>query len=232
MSRLRGFGWLSCLLAFVVHGEARADIYQCRRSDGSVLYTNKPSAGRCSLSVRSKGRRPAAHTSSRPTRLAGPPPPQTPYFTSSTSRSERFAQFTGHVRDAARLYQLPEPLIRAVMHVESGYNPHVVSRVGAMGLMQLMPRTATSMGVDDPFDPRQNILGGTRYLRILANRFRGDMILTLAAYNAGERAVEKHRGIPPYDETQRYVRNVLRRYYAYRNSPEADVQVEDEEPAP
>ena len=85
-----------------------------------------------------------------------------------------------------------------------------------MGLMQLMPMTAQSMGVSDPFDARQNILGGARYLRILANRFSGDLVLTVAAYNAGENAVEKYNGIPPYEETQRYVRRVLKHYYAYR----------------
>jgi soluble lytic murein transglycosylase-like protein len=84
--------------------------------------------------------------------------------------------------------------------------------------MQLMPRTAASMGVRDPFDPRQNILGGARYLRILANTFNGDLVLTIAAYNAGEGAVVRHRGIPPYTETQRYVRNVLRYYYAFRSA--------------
>jgi len=92
----------------------------------------------------------------------------------------------------------------------------VVSRAGAMGLMQLMPLTARSMGVFDPFDPRQNILAGARYLRILANRFKGDLVLTVAAYNAGEGAVDKYEGIPPYKETQRYVRRVLKHYYAYR----------------
>ena len=106
--------------------------------------------------------------------------------------------------------------IRAVMRVESDFNPTVVSRAGAMGLMQLMPKTARSMGVSDPFDARQNILGGARYLRILANRFKGDLVLTVAAYNAGEGAVEKYDGIPPYKETQRYVRRVLKHYYAYR----------------
>ena len=113
--------------------------------------------------------------------------------------------------------QMPEPFIRAVMRVESDFNPTVVSRAGAMGLMQLMPKTARSMGVADPFDARQNILGGARYLRILANRFKGDLVLTVAAYNAGEGAVEKYNGIPPYKETQRYVRRVLKHYYAYRS---------------
>jgi len=85
-----------------------------------------------------------------------------------------------------------------------------------MGLMQLMPQTARSMGVRDPFDPRQNILGGTRYLRVLANSFNGDLVLTVAAYNAGGGAVTRYRGVPPYAETRRYVQRVLRHYYAYR----------------
>jgi len=99
--------------------------------------------------------------------------------------------------------------------VESNYNPRVVSRVGAMGLMQLMPQTARSMGVSDPFNPQQNILGGARYLRVLANHFQGNLILTIAAYNAGEGAVMRYGGIPPYTETRRYVRRVLHHYQRY-----------------
>ena len=95
------------------------------------------------------------------------------------------------------------------------------SRVGAIGLMQLMPETAADMGVMDPFDPRQNVLGGTRYLRVLANKFNGDLVLTVAAYNAGEGAVDKYNGVPPYAETRRYVRNVLQHYYTFRSMESA-----------
>jgi soluble lytic murein transglycosylase-like protein len=116
------------------------------------------------------------------------------------------------------LYVLPEEFIRAVMHVESNFYTEAVSNKGAMGLMQLMPGTAAAMGVLDPFDPRQNVLGGARYLRVLANRYHGDLVLTIAAYNAGEGAVDKYNGIPPYAETRRYVQRVLTHYYAYRNS--------------
>lgn len=129
--------------------------------------------------------------------------------------SERFHRFDSIIRAAASRYQLPESLVRAVVHTESNYNPRAVSRAGAMGLMQLMPRTARSLGVKDAFDPAQSIHGGARYLRLLANRYGGDMVLVLAAYNAGAGNVEKYGGVPPFEETRAYVRSVLRRFYAY-----------------
>lgn len=133
------------------------------------------------------------------------------------SDPDRFTRYDAHIREAAALYQLPEPFIRAVMQVESNFYPDVVSVDGAMGLMQLMPATAANMGVLDAFDPRQNVLGGTRFLRLLANRFKGDLILTVAAYNAGQGAVNKYGGVPPYPETRRYVRRVLQHYYSFKS---------------
>lgn len=129
--------------------------------------------------------------------------------------AERFHRYDSFIKGAAQRYQLPESLIRAVIHTESNYNPNAVSRAGAMGLMQLMPRTARALGVERAFDPRQNIYGGARYLRLLANRYGGNMILVLAAYNAGPGNVEKYGGVPPFEETRAYVRSVRRRYYAY-----------------
>lgn len=128
---------------------------------------------------------------------------------------ERLHRFDTFIRGAAQRYQLPESLVRAVIHTESNYYPHAVSRAGAMGLMQLMPKTASKLGVTDAFDARQNVYGGCRYLRLLANRYGGDMVLVLAAYNAGAGNVEKYGGVPPFEETRAYVRSVLRRYYAY-----------------
>ena len=191
-------------LALALPATAAADIYECRGSDGTLNYTNVRQAGqRCRLMVREADQR-RRRAAARPRRRArGPADPL------------RYQRYDAHIREAAQLYQLPEAFIRAVMRVESGFHPEVVSHAGAIGLMQLMPRTAASMGVRDPFDPRQNILGGARYLRILANLFQGDLVLTVAAYNAGEGAVQRHGGIPPYRETQRYVRRVLRHYYAF-----------------
>jgi len=104
------------------------------------------------------------------------------------------------------------------MRVESNFYPDALSHRGAMGLMQLMPGTASAMGVLDAFDPRQNVLGGTRFLRVLANSFGGDLVRTIAAYNAGPGAVQRYKGIPPYAETRRYVQRVLTHYYAYREA--------------
>jgi soluble lytic murein transglycosylase-like protein len=188
----------------------QADIYRCKRADGTQHYTNIREPGRrCQLVVRGKRSSPKASAKKKSSGTKG----------SNASRSKdpaRYSRYNGLIDEASRLYQLPESFLRAVMRVESDFNPTVVSRAGAMGPMQLMPKTARSMGVSDPFDARQNILGGARYLRILANRFRGDLVLTVAAYNAGEGAIDKYNGIPPYKETQRYVRRVLKHYYAYR----------------
>lgn len=107
-------------------------------------------------------------------------------------------------------------LVKAVIANESGFNANATSSTGAQGLMQLEPATAASVGVTDPYDPAQNVAGGTRYLRGLLDRFHGDARLAVAAYNAGPGAVEKYEGVPPYAETQNYVQNVLASYAKYR----------------
>jgi soluble lytic murein transglycosylase-like protein len=122
--------------------------------------------------------------------------------------------YSREIAEASARYDVPERLIRAVIRVESGFDHRAVSRKGARGLMQLMPETAALLGVRNAFDPSQNILGGTRHLRALMERFRHDLRLAVAAYNAGEKAVVTFRGIPPYPETQDYVTRVLRFYDA------------------
>ena len=114
-----------------------------------------------------------------------------------------------HVRRAADKYQLAEELLHAVMAVESGFRPGAISDKGAMGLMQLMPGTARDMYVRDVWSPEENIDGGARYLRVLANQYGGDLMKTLAAYNAGPEAVKRAGGVPSYPETREYVRKVL-----------------------
>ena len=120
------------------------------------------------------------------------------------------------IQEAARKYGIEPALIAAVMETESRFNPNAVSQAGAKGLMQLMPATARGLGVTDPTDPKQAILGGAKLLGILSEKYKGDMRLTLAAYNAGSGAVDKHGGIPPYAETQKYVPLVLSAYERFK----------------
>ena len=107
---------------------------------------------------------------------------------------------------------LDEDFVKAVINQESGFNPNATSKCGAMGLMQLMPATAEGLGVTNAYDAKQNIEGGTKYLKGLMDRFNNDKSLALAAYNAGPNAVKKYGGIPPYAETQNYVKNILSKY--------------------
>jgi soluble lytic murein transglycosylase-like protein len=115
------------------------------------------------------------------------------------------------IKAAATRYGVREDLIAAVIEAESQFNPRAVSPKGAQGLMQLMPATAARLGVQDPFDPHENITGGVRHLRFLMDRFDNDIPRALAAYNAGEKAVRDHGGVPPYRETRDYVRRIMRR---------------------
>jgi soluble lytic murein transglycosylase-like protein len=112
------------------------------------------------------------------------------------------------IKEAALTYRLDANLIRAVMRAESSFHPFVVSPVGAQGLMQLMPAVAEQLGVTDVFDPRQNIMAGARYLRILLDRHEGNVRLALASYNAGPGNVDRYKGVPPFKETRNYVKKV------------------------
>ena len=178
------------IFAFSLADWVAADIYVLRDSRGIMTFTNAPSHAGYRVIIRN----PSQHS-----RVAGEP--------------QSFEQI---VRSASNRYGVDPNLVWAVMKVESNFNPEAVSKKGARGLMQLMPATARQHRVDNIHDPSQNIQAGVRHLRLLLNRFQGNLRLGLAAYNAGSRAVERYRNIPPYSETRKYVRRVLKYYDFYR----------------
>ena len=141
-----------------------------------------------------------------------------PYRLGSVRLPDRYRQT---IQAIAEKYGIDPALVLAVIKSESDFDPHAVSTKGALGLMQLMPGTAYDMGVTDVLDPRENIEGGTRYLKLLLGMFEGDLDRSIAAYNAGQDAVVKYGDIPPYQETQEYVRRVRHFYGIYRDRPDA-----------
>lgn len=191
------------LLTLLIASPAAADLYTVEK-DGEIFITSRPMKGARVIHYESA-------RASQPAKERGPRRVRT-----SGSEQKRALRFESTVKAAAKHYSLPEAIIWAVMKTESNFYPEVVSNKGAQGLMQLMPGTAKDMGVHDAFDPKQNIYGGARFLRILANKFNGDMVLMLSAYHAGGGAVNSAGGIP-YSQTAEYVRRVLNKYYAYQN---------------
>lgn len=182
-------------------------IYAYEDEDGTITYTNQPPA------KAKRARKLKGTFSAAPKKVESARGSTAPVRTARVDRED----INTALAEAARQYDLPEPLLRAVMHTESYFNPTAVSSAGASGLMQLMPKTAEAMHVTDIFDVRQNIFGGARYLRVLANQFDGDMVKMLAAYNAGPEAVRRYGGnIPPFRETQAYVRKVVKLYFQYK----------------
>jgi soluble lytic murein transglycosylase-like protein len=169
-------------------------LYRYVDERGVVHFTNAPSDSRYSkiTALRSLATRPR------------------PKFVSRA----RVRTYDDLIKRASRRHGVPPALVKAVIHAESAFNPRAVSPKGAMGLMQLMPATAQLLGVAQPFHANQNVHGGTRYLRSLHDRY-GSWTHTLAAYNAGPSAVDHYRGIPPFDETRRYVKRVLSYYRRY-----------------
>jgi len=180
--------------AIVTAVPAHAEVYRLATNDGTVHFTNAPT------DPRYRGLGYSSGTAAGYLRLP----------TADTGR------YVTEIKDASGRYGVPERLVQAVIRVESAFNPRAVSIKGAQGLMQLMPETASLLGVRDSFDPQQNIDGGVRHLRGLIDRFGNDLPMALAAYNAGEKAVVTYRGIPPFAETRDYVTRVL---YYYDGGP-------------
>jgi soluble lytic murein transglycosylase-like protein len=191
------------VLAGLIAGPALAaaeEMYSYVDDDGVVHFSNAPSDRRYRKVNRANGAPIYRSTSQGRARPV-------PAASSAAGKLERWRE---HIRTAAEKYRLPEKLLLAVMAVESNYDPRALSEKGAMGLMQLMPGTAKEMFVSDAWDPAQNIEGGARYLRILANQYAGDPVQVLAAYNAGPEAVRRAGGaVPEIPETRAYVRKVV-----------------------
>lgn len=189
-------------------------------------------------SARAEGRKPTTkiykYMAGGTTSFSDVPPRQGPYIVLSAScyacnlsstinwhsTKLHVDKFSDEINVAARQYHLDPALVRAVIHAESGFNARARSRKGAIGLMQLMPTTARLLGVADPLAPRPNILGGAQYLASLLARFKDDVVLATAAYNAGPEAVQKYAGVPPYAETQVYVQRVRILHQRYKGVPQ------------
>jgi Transglycosylase SLT domain len=138
------------------------------------------------------------------------PPPATPAAAARLQAPQSSMNVADAVNSASDRYRLDPDFVNSVIRAESGFNPRAVSRKGAQGLMQLMPETASQLGVSNAFDPQSNVDGGTRYLRELLERYNYDMIKALAAYNAGTKRVEQYHGVPPYRETRAYVASIVK----------------------
>ena len=177
------------LLFLALNQEARADrIYRCQKN-GVMLFTNVPTECGYPLVLRGTGRDGGASAQ----------------------------RFDGAIASAAERHGVDAQLVRAIIKVESDFNSRARSYKGAQGLMQLMPDTARLHNVANVYDPAENVDGGVRHLRLLLDQYSGDLQLTLAAYNAGVKAVEKYRGVPPFSETKEYIRRVLSYYSRYSN---------------
>lgn len=192
---MRCFGrWVYLLICLTAPVAGRADIYAFTDPSGVTHYSNVPADPRYTVVI-------------------AEPAPLTAAAASTPEWRVRAAAYSDLIDEAARHAQVSPALLRAVVAVESAFDPQAVSPKGAQGLMQLRPATARRYGVRKPFDPRDNLRGGASYIRDLLKRYGNDLELALAAYNAGEDAVDRHgRTVPPFPETRAYVPAVLKFY--------------------
>ena len=190
--KLFGILTLSLLASIVLSSPVQADILRYIDENGVMHFTNAPTSSiqKYRLFLKEK-----------------------PVITRRYSTEK----YDNLISDASERYGVSFPLLKAIIKAESDFDPLVVSKKGATGLMQIMPQNFKSLGVKDPFDPWQNINAGARYFKQMFDRFNGKLSLSLAAYNAGPTAVDRYKTIPPYEETEEYVRRVLKYYYNYKN---------------
>ena len=196
-------GFAALLTTFALPADAQ--IFRYVMEDGTVMFTTEPQQGEDPTDVIGE---PAPRESRRERVI--PTPPERP----NPNPTREQSAFDEIIAEAAEAYEIPFAFIKAVIRVESAFDPHAVSHAGAQGLMQLMPATAESLNCADPFDPRENVMAGTQFLSVLSNRYHGDINLTLAAYNAGSGTVSRYDGIP-YEATRRYIERVFQYYLEY-----------------
>lgn len=170
-----------------------ADIYMYIDDDGVMHFTNTPTSSDREYKVYIRERS---------------------YNSGTFYHTDEYDELIG---DASELYGVDSRLVKAIIKVESDFNPRAISKKGAMGLMQIMPENLQRLDIENPFDPQQNIMGGTRYFKQLYDRFNGKLVLSLAAYNAGPTVVDQYKSIPPYKETEEYVQRVLSAYRNFKN---------------
>lgn len=175
------------LLFFLIHSSVRADIFMYIDSQGVLHFTNTPTSSQYTLYIKERPK-PAVETK----------------------------EFDDIIQEASSRFGLSFSLLKAMIKVESGFNSRAISKKGALGLMQVMPQNLQAFRIQDPYDPRDNILGGARYFKSLVERFQGKLPLALAAYNAGPTLVDKHEDIPPIPETREYVKRVMKYFYLYK----------------
>jgi soluble lytic murein transglycosylase-like protein len=201
------------MIGLAVAATARADVYTWTDADGVAHFTNmKPKGGNWKKLLTSEPEKGSKASAQRGKCE------RCDKVTSNDNSPERFHRYDPFIFEASQLYHIPVPLIRAVISAESDYDPRVVSSMDCKGLMQVHPQVEIDMGVQgDVFDPRTNIMAGTRLLRWLANRVDGDLVLTIAGYHAGLGSLAKFGyTVPPYRYTREYLKMVLDRYYRYK----------------
>jgi soluble lytic murein transglycosylase-like protein len=184
-------GFLAAIFVmFLTATSGWADIYTYIDKNGVIHFTNTPTSGRYRVYMKE--------------------PPK------KTAAPRGINRYDAFIKSAARQHGVAFALVKSIIKVESNFNPKAVSHKGALGLMQIMPENVKDLKIKNPFDPMENIMGGARYFKRMLDRFNGKLSLALAAYNAGPEAVKQYQDIPPYAETENYVKKVLKYYYLYK----------------
>lgn len=184
------------LVALIYVLPARADIYMFIDTNGVIHFTNVPTNAETDYRIFIKEKRRKS--------------------LGADSEKRYDHDYDHYIAEASERHGVSFPLVKAIIKAESDFNPRAISKKGALGLMQIMPENLQILQIQDPFDPWENIMGGTRYFRMMLDRFKGKLPLSLAAYNAGPTTVDRYKSIPPFKETEDYIEKVMMYYYSYK----------------